>query len=169
MDSNNLPSVEKVKATVPLTDLQAFDMMSRFLEAEKAKHLSLDIAGQSYLSTASQIWNDLRLACNSLLEQNDHRREPVVEWKMDADLLASPAPAEPTVEESTPLVFVPESAKSSTAPDTSDKEARRSTKKEKKELKRARKEEKKSAKKEKKEAKKKKKEAKKRKRESLST
>ncbi|CAJ1908497.1 unnamed protein product [Cylindrotheca closterium] len=167
MDSNNLPSVEKVKTTVPLTDLQAFDMMSRFLEAEKAKHLSLDIAGQSYLSTSSQIWNDLRLACNSLLEQNDHRREPVVEWKMDTDLLTSPPPAEPMLEESTPVV--PESAKSSTSLDTSEKGSRRSASKDKKELKRAKKEEKKSAKKAKKEAKKAKKEAKKRKRESLST
>ncbi|KAL3944858.1 MAG: hypothetical protein SGBAC_001060 [Bacillariaceae sp.] len=166
MDSNVLPSVEKVKATVPLTDLQAFDMMSRFLEAEKAKHLSLDIAGQSYLSASSQIWNDLRLACNSLLEQNDHRREPVVEWKIDTDLLASPTAAEPTLEESVP---VPESAKSSSSPpETMDKEARRSAKKEMKEVKKARKEEKRSAKKAKKSAKKAKKEAKKRKRESLS-
>ena len=166
MDSNTLPSVEKVKSTVPLTDLQAFDMMSRFLQAEKAKHLSLDIAGQSYLSTSSQIWNDLRLACNSLLEDNDHRREPVAEWKMDADIPASPSPEDETPEDSTtPLL----SAKQA-SPDTTDsEEARRSAKKEKKELKKARKEEKRSAKKAKKDAKKAKKEAKKRKRESLSS
>ena len=166
MDSNTLPSVEKVKATVPLTDLQAFDMMSRFLQAEKAKHLSLDIAGQSYLSTSSQIWNDLRLACNSLLEHNDHRREPVAEWKMDTDVLGSPLPDDKALEEDT--TPVPESAKSTDSPDMTEKEARRSAKKEKKELKKARKEEKRSAKKAKKEAKKAKKEAKKRKRESLS-
>lgn len=165
MDSSSLPSVEKVKSTVPLTDLQAFDMMSRFLQAEKAKHLSLDIAGQSYLSTSSQIWNDLRLACNSLLEHHDHRREPVAEWKMDTDVVVSPTPEDPTLEESTP---VPDSTKSSASPDKKDKEIRSSSKKEKKELKKARKEEKRSAKKAKKEAKKAKKEAKKRKRESLS-
>lgn len=158
MDSSELPSVEKVKASAPLTDLEAFDMMSRFLEAEKAKHLSLDIAGQSYLSTSSQIWNDLRLACNALLEQNDHRREPVAEWKMDAELLNSPTPEEsPQIEKPTPTS---EYAKSTVSPSNSEKEARRSAKREKKEVKKAKKE----AKKAKKEAKRAKKEAKKRKR-----
>jgi hypothetical protein len=144
MDTINLPRVEKIISSAPLSDLEAFDMMSRFLEAEKAKQLSLDFAGQSYLSASSQIWNDLRLACNSLLEDNDSRREPVAEWKMDVDFETTPTPS-----------------KSVATAKSTDKDAKRSAKKEKKEAKKA----KKDAKKEKKEAKKARKEIKKRKRE----
>jgi hypothetical protein len=140
MDTLNLPRVEKITSSAPLSDLESFDMMSRFLEAEKAKQLSLDFAGQSYLSASSQIWNDLRLACNSLLEENDSRRDLVAEWKMDVDFESTPTPS-----------------KSVATAKSTDKDAKRSAKQEKKEAKKA--------KKEKKEAKKIRKEAKKRKRE----
>ena len=137
--------VSQVKSSTPISDLEAFDMMSRFLAAEKAKQLSLDFAGQSYLASSSQIWNDLRVACNSLLEENDPRRDPVAEWKDDA-------------------VFAVTSTPKST-PSTKEEEERRSAKREKKEAKKARKE----AKKAKKEAKKARKESKKRKREEESS
>lgn len=153
LDSIDLPKVEKVKSSVPLSDLEAFDMMSRFLEGEKAKAIDLDFAGQSYLASSSQIWNDLRFACNSLLVDDDHRREPVAVWK---DEMMTPSPSKSDSE------FV--STEKST--DSTDKEARRSAKKEKKEAKKAKKEAKKikkEVKKAKKEVKKAKKEAKKRK------
>jgi hypothetical protein len=147
-DSINLPRVEKVKASTPLSDLEAFDMMSRFLAAEKAKAIDLDFAGQSYLASSSQVWNDLRMTCNSLLEDNDPRREPVTAWKDDADFALAPS--------------LSKSILTSKSTNKTDKEAERSAKKEKKEAKKAKKE----AKKIKKEAKKAKKEAKKRKRDS---
>eukprot|EP00980_Cylindrotheca_fusiformis_P029673 scaffold23685_cov206-Cylindrotheca_fusiformis.AAC.3 len=149
MDTINLPRVEKTISSAPVSNLEAFDMMSRFLEAEKAKQLSLDFSGQTYLSASSQIWNDLRLACNSLLEEHDSRREPVAEWKMDENVLSMATP--------TP-------SKSIASTKSTDKDAEQSAKKEKKEKKEAKKA-KKEAKKAKKEAKKARKEGKKRKRE----
>lgn len=148
--TNDAMKVSQVKSSAPISDLEAFDMMSRFLAAEKAKQLSLDFAGQSYLASSSQIWNDLRLACNSLLDDNDPRREPVAEWKDDSVFAATtPSPSKSQTDLAT-----------STEKSTEDKEERRSAKKEKKEAKKAKKE----AKKAKKEAKKARKE-KKRKRE----
>ena len=147
--ANDAMKVSQVKSSAPISDLEAFDMMSRFLAAEKAKQLSLDFAGQSYLASSSQIWNDLRLACNSLLEDNDPRREPVAEWKDDSVFAATT----PSPSKSTGLAI-------STGKSAEDEEERRSAKKEKKEAKKAKKE----AKKAKKEAKKARKE-KKRKRE----
>lgn len=144
MDTLSLPRVEKIISSAPLSDLEAFDTMSRFLEAEKAKQLSLDFAGQSYLSASSQIWNDLRLACNSLLEHNDSRREPVAEWKTDENSAAMG-------------VETPTQPVSLTTTKSNSNDAKRSAKKEKKEAKKA----KKKAKKVKKEAKKAKKEMKK--------
>ena len=145
--------VSQVKSSTPISDLEAFDMMSRFLAAEKAKQLSLDFAGQSYLASSSQIWNDLRVACNSLLEENDPRRDPVAEWKDDAVFAVTSTP------KSTP------STKEEEEESTKEEEERRSAKREKKEAKKARKE----AKKAKKEAKKARKESKKRKREEESS
>ena len=147
--------VSQVKSSTPISDLEAFDMMSRFLAAEKAKQLSLDFAGQSYLASSSQIWNDLRVACNSLLEDNDPRRDPVAEWKDDAVFAVT------STSKSTPSTKVEEEEEES----TKEEEERRSAKREKKEAKKARKE----AKKAKKEAKKAKKESKKRKREEESS
>ena len=146
--------VSQVKSSTPISDLEAFDMMSRFLAAEKAKQLSLDFAGQSYLASSSQIWNDLRVACNSLLEENDPRRNPVPEWKDDNVVAVTSTP------KSTPSTKEEEEEES-----TKEEKERRSAKREKKEAKKARKE----AKKAKKEAKKARKESKKRKREEESS
>lgn len=155
-ENANLPRVVRVKSTVPVTDeLEVFDMMSRFLASEKAKQLSHDFAGQAYLASSSQIWNDLRLACNSLLEQNDPRREPVAPWKEQ-------------LEETTGSVGTPVSVKEeSSSDDDSDKKMKeksesdiiksekKSAKKAKKEAKKMKKAAKKAAKKEKKEKKRK--------------
>jgi hypothetical protein len=151
MENLSLPRVERVKSTTPTSNLESFDMMSRFLAAEKTKQLSLDFAGQSYLASSSQTWNDLRLSCNSLLEDNDPRREPVAPWKDESGFEATPSP--------------PESMATTPATEKIDKEARRSEKKEKKEAKKAKKEAKRVKKEDKKEDKKAKKEDKKRKRE----
>jgi hypothetical protein len=152
-EKTSLPRVAKVKSTTPVSDLDAFDMMSRFLAAEKAKQLSHDFSGQTYLASSSQTWNDLRLACNSLLDDNDPRREPVAGWKDETGDLTttttSPSPSKTEIETTTPATE--KSVK---------KEARRSERKEKKEAKKAKKEvkkAKKSAKKEKKDSSKKRK------------
>ena len=101
--SSSLPRVVKVKSTTPINDdLEVFDMMSRFLASEKAKQLSHDFAGQAYMASSSQIWNDLRHSCNSLLERNDPRREPVAAWKEQLDEVvgaaATPIKSEPITE-----------------------------------------------------------------------
>jgi outer membrane biosynthesis protein TonB len=155
LERTSLPRVSQIKSTTAVSDLDAFDMMSRFLASQKAKQLSLDFAGQSYLASSTQTWNDLRLSCNSLLEDNDPRREPVVEWKDERSLDETPASPNDDIETSM----------TTTTPATvkSEKLDKKSAKKEKKEAKK----EKKEAKKVKKEAKKVKKEIKKRKRESL--
>jgi len=91
-ENANLPRVVKVKSTTPIhDDIEVFDMMSRFLASEKAKQLSHDFAGQAYLASSSQIWNDLRQACNSLLEKNDPRREPVAAWKEQLEEISNQA------------------------------------------------------------------------------
>jgi hypothetical protein len=106
--SSTLPRVVKVKSTTPINDdLEVFDMMSRFLASEKAKQLSHDFAGQAYLASSSQIWNDLRHSCNSLLERNDPRREPVAAWKEQIEAVvesvATPIKSEPITEKMTKL------------------------------------------------------------------
>lgn len=156
-EKESWPKVERVTSTKPVSNLEAFDIMSRFLATEKAKQLSLDISGKKVLASSSQAWNDLRLACNSLLEENDPRREPVAVWKEEFS-------SSPQQDEASPP---DESSTENTPPGTeeTDKEARRSAKKEKKEAKKARKEAKKERKEAKKEAKKARKESKKRKRE----
>lgn len=151
----SLPRVVHVNSTKPVSDLEAFDMMSRFLAAEKAKQLSLDFAGQSYLASSSQTWNDLRLSCNSLLEENDPRREPVAPWKDESLFVDTPQGSKSMA--TTPGT---DATKDTDATEKSDKEARRSAKKAKKQAKKAKKE----AKKAKKEAKKAKKDSRKRKR-----
>lgn len=156
-ENTNLPRVVRVKSTTPVTDsLEVFDMMSRFLALEKAKQLSHDFAGQAYLASSSQIWNDLRLVCNSLLEKNDPRRDPVAPWKVQQEQLDE-------------TIATPMSIKSQTTKDDStvqdeelseseivkkDKSEKRSAKKAKKEAKKMKKAAKKAAKKERKEKKK---------------
>lgn len=156
-ENTDLPRVVRVKSTAPVTDeLEAFDMLSRFLASEKAKQLSHDFAGQAYLASSSQTWNDLRLACNSLLEHNDPRREPVAAWKEQVE----ETPMDSSSPE-TPLPVKEEPASDSDIVKTEDipesdllkieKSAKKSAKKAKKEAKKI----KKAAKKEKKEKKRK--------------
>mmetsp|Transcript_120667 Transcript_120667/g.348662 ORF Transcript_120667/g.348662 Transcript_120667/m.348662 type:complete len:173 (+) Transcript_120667:99-617(+) len=166
VENKHLPRVVKVKSTVPVKDdLEAFDFLSRFLAAEKAKQLSQNFVGQAYVGSSSQIWNDLRLACNSLLDQNDQRREPVAAWK-DASAMIEDESGMPEnddlkedineVKASTdPLTPMQEDSASDGDSSTArKKEEKRSKKKEKKEAKKAAKKAKKSAKKEKKKRKK---------------
>jgi predicted GNAT family acetyltransferase len=153
-EKTSLPRVSKVKSTAPVSDLDAFDMMSRFLAAEKAKQLSHDFSGQTFLASSSQTWNDLRLACNSLLDDNDPRREPVAGWKDETGDLTTTATTSPSPSKTEIATTTPATEKSI------KKESRRSEKKEKKEAKKAKKEvkkAKKSAKKEKKDSSKKRK------------
>ncbi len=150
LETTNLPRVVRVKSTTPVTDeLDAFDMMSRFLASEKAKQLSHDFAGQAYLASSSQTWNDLRLACNSLLEENDPRREPVAPWKEQleeaAELLGTPMSTKEDPINDNDDVREEESSESDRA--NTDK---KSAKKAKKEAKKVKKAAKKAAKKEKK-------------------
>jgi hypothetical protein len=156
-DNSNLPRVVRVKSTAPVGDeLEVFDMMSRFLASEKAKQLSHDFAGQAYLASSSQTWNDLRLACNSLLEHNDPRREPVAAWKEQVGETPGLDDSSPE----TPLSVKEEPANDSAIVKTEDismddalkseKSAKKSAKKAKKEAKKEKKTAKKSAKKEKK-------------------
>ena len=138
-------------------------MMSRFLASEKAKQLSHDFAGQAYLASSSQIWNDLRLACNSLLEHNDPRREPVPAWKeqITAETTAEDESADPATtlsvkEETDPdndgtTIVKAEDISESDIIVKTEKSDRKSAKKAKKEAKKI----KKAAKKEKKEKKRK--------------
>jgi hypothetical protein len=152
-EKTSLPRVAKVKSTTPVSDLDAFDMMSRFLAAEKAKQLSHDSSGQTYLASSSQTWNDLRLACNSLLDDNDPRREPVPDWKDETGDLTTTGDLNTTTTSPSP----PKTSVATTTPATEKsvkKEARRSEKKEKKEAKSAKKEVKKAKKEAKKEKKK---------------
>jgi hypothetical protein len=136
MDNESLPRVERIQSTTPVSNLEAFDMMSRFLAAEKAQQLSLDFAGQSYLASSSQAWNDIRLSCNSLLDENDPRREAVAAWKDESVFEA----VEATEAEAAPSSPPEESMVTTPATEKSAKEARRSEKKEKKEAKKIRKE-----------------------------
>lgn len=160
-ENTNLPWVVRVKSTTPVTDnLEAFDMMSRFLAFEKAKQLSHDFAGQAYLASSSQIWNDLRLACNSLLEKNDPRRDPVAPWKEQQleetnETLATPMSikAESTRDDDASSDNDEESPASDIA--KKEKSEKKSAKKAKKEAKKMKKAAKKAAKKERKEKKKK--------------
>jgi hypothetical protein len=159
-DNTHLPRVVRIKSAAPVGDeLEVFDMMSRFLASEKAKQLSHDFAGQAYLASSSQTWNDLRLACNSLLEHNDPRREPVAAWK--EQVVETPGLDSPE----TPLAVKEEPADDSAIVKTeesseddvpnSEKSAKKSAKKAKKEAKKV----KKAAKKTKKEKKRKKEDA----------
>jgi len=138
-----LPQIERIRSTAPVSSAEAFDIMSHFLAAEKQKQLSLDFNGESFLTSSPQTWNDLRMACNSLL-QPGMDREPVAEWVPEVE-------EEEMSESRSPI------------PPREEKVDKKSAKKEKKEAKKA----KKAAKKAKKDAKKAKKEARKRKRESL--
>lgn len=115
MNENSvMPRVVKIKSTTQIhDDLEAFDMIARFLASEKAKQLSHDFAGQAYLASSSQIWNDLRQACNSLLERNDPRREPVAAWKEQVEQLAdsvleedSTTPVKAEVDEPSPKTAI---------------------------------------------------------------
>lgn len=165
LENTSLPRVVKVKSTTPINDdLEVFDMMSRFLASEKAKQLSHDFAGQAYLASCSQTWNDLRQACNSLLERNDPRREPVAAWKEQIDdvveALATPIKTETTTEGTrksapdTEKGSEKKSKKKKRKLDNSDDESENgSSSKKRKAEKKAMKEAKKQAKKEKKEKK----------------
>jgi len=138
----------------PVPYIEAFDMMSRFLSAEKVKQVSLDFAGDAFLTSASQIWDDLRLSCNSIRDEHGLPREAVASWKDENGVSNMPPKAPETIttpEKSSPSVSSADSSKNKSS-------AKKSAKKEKKEAKKA----KKSAKKAKKEAKKAKKAAKKR-------
>lgn len=144
MDST-LPRVVRVKTTVPVDETEAFDMMARFLESEKAKHIDHDAAGEAFLASSSQTWNDVRRACNSLLVDKESSRVPVAAWKTEPvpnsikmEDFASPEPALKEEEDVTDVA----------PPVTSDKKDKKA-KKAKKEAKKAKKEAKK-AKKEKK-------------------
>jgi hypothetical protein len=156
MENESLPRVERVQSTTPVSNLEAFDMMSRYLAAEKAQQLSLDFAGQTYLASSSQAWNDMRLSCNSLLEENDPRREPVAAWKDESVFEQA---------EATPPSPPEQSMATTPATEKISKEARRSEKKEKKEAKKVKKEARRASKAHEKADKKARKESKKRKHE----
>jgi hypothetical protein len=152
MENQNLPRVSRIKSVTPVSYLESFDMMSRFLAAEKVKQVSLDFAGDAFLTSASQIWDDLRLSCNSISEEHKLPREPVASWKDENGVSNMPQIPE--------TMQTPEKSSVSSGDDSSKNKTstKKSTKKEKKEAKKA----KKSVKKAKKEAKKAKKAAKKR-------
>ena len=144
---SDVPKTTKVMSSVSISDDDAFEMMSNFLESEKIKQKSLDLTGEEYLASSSHAWSELRLACNSLLKDKDDPRA-VAPWKK-AESSSSGNLNEISLEEpSSPGV----------------NEGKAMTPSEKKSAKKAKKE----AKKAKKEAKKAKKEQKKRKRESTS-
>jgi hypothetical protein len=125
--NSSLPRVVRVKSTTPINDdLEVFDMMSRFLASEKAKQLSHDFAGQAYLASASQLWNDLRQTCNSLLERNDPRREPVAAWKEQIEEVAEALAIPMKTEDAT------ESAGVKSEPDTAEGSSEKKSKKKKK-------------------------------------
>jgi hypothetical protein len=144
MENQNLPRVSRIKSATPVSYLEAFDMMSRFLAAEKSKQISLDFAGDAFLTSASQLWDDLRLSCNSIRDERGLPRELVESWKDEHGVANMP----------TTPANIPSPDNSNVSSDDSskkkDKSAKKLAKKEKKEAKKV----KKSAKKAKKSAKK---------------
>ena len=132
----NLPRVVRVRSTVPVTEeLEAFDMMARFLAAEKAKQFSHDFAGQAYLASSSQVWTDLRQACNSLLDGKDLPREPVAAWKEQMEAATASETPISVKEES----VGDEDESSDSSEKAKDKKSAKKAKKEKKEAKKAKK------------------------------
>ena len=137
---SDVPKTTKVMSSVSISDDDAFEMMSNFLESEKIKQKSLDLTGEEYLASSSHAWSELRLACNSLLKDKDDPRA-VAPWKK-AESSSSGNLNEISLEEpSSP--GVPEGKAMTPSEKKSAKKAKKEAKKAKKEAKKAKKEQKK--------------------------
>lgn len=89
-DGIEKPKVSQVVSSVAVTEEEAFDMMSSFLQREKGVFQLLDAKKDAVkLAQSTNKWNNIRRVCNSFLpsnefdddEDNDNNgRQPVKAW-----------------------------------------------------------------------------------------